>query len=232
MLMVFLLFFPGTGMGGGGTIQMRAASYQYEIHDCPSPRVNRDLNWALVTDKMMAAIIGVVVVLSNSLAAQERRAAPRVPADMLQGQRLVDKGSGLSVLAPDKWVWVWFRQDEAGARDFAATNPAGGLGFAVSVVRADFAWTRGNAEDVQVGMAKKLTATGFKVDRRVFESSAVPVPNSYRFFWAIVTPNGDRRFRFGYIAHSEKRIVSFTCIGMDEREPEEFTRFVRSARLL
>ncbi len=51
-----------------------------------------------------------VAVLSISVAAQERRVAPLVPADMLEGQRLVDKESGISILAPDNWVWVWLRQ--------------------------------------------------------------------------------------------------------------------------
>jgi hypothetical protein len=179
----------------------------------------------------MRACVFAVAVLSISVAAQERRGAPLVPADMLEGQRLVDKESGLSILAPDKWVWVWLRQDEAGIRNFSATDPGGGLGFAVNVGRTDMDWTRKNAEDYQVGMAKKLMAAGFEVDRRIFESSAVPVSNSYRFVWAIVLPSGGSRFRFGYLAHVAKRIVSFTCIGTDEREPEEFTRFVRSARL-
>jgi hypothetical protein len=177
------------------------------------------------------ACVFAVAVLSISVAAQERRGVPLVPADMLEGQRLVDKESGLSILAPDNWVWVWLRQDEAGIRNFSATDPAGGLGFAVNVSRTEMEWTRKNAEDVQVGMAKKLMATGFKVDRRVFESSAVPVSNSYRFVWAIVLPSGDSRFRFGYLAHGVQRVVSFTCIGADGSEPEEFTRFVRSARL-
>ena len=47
-----------------------------------------------------------VVFLSILAAAQERRTAPLVPADMLDGQRLVDRVSGISVLAPDNWVWV------------------------------------------------------------------------------------------------------------------------------
>jgi hypothetical protein len=168
----------------------------------------------------------------RQVAAQERRTAPLVPSDMLEGQRLVDKESGLSILAPDNWVWVWLQKDEPGFRNFAATDPAGGLGFAVNVMPTPgLEWARKNAEDVQIGMAKKLMATGFKVDRRVFESSAVPVSNSYRFVWAIVLPSGERRFRFGYLAHGAKRVVSFTCNGTDEREPEEFTRFVRSAKL-
>ena len=177
------------------------------------------------------ACVFAVAVLSISVAAQERRGAPLVPADMLEGQRLVDKELGLSILAPDNWVWVWLRQDEEGIRNFSATDPAGRLGFAVNVSRVELDWTRKNAEDVQVGMAKKLIAAGFEVDRRVFEPSAVPISNSYRFVWAIVLPNGESRFRFGYVAHGAKRIVSFTCIGTDERQPEEFTRFVRSARL-
>jgi hypothetical protein len=169
---------------------------------------------------MTAALIGALTVISISIAAQERRAVPRVPADMLEGQRLVDKESGVSILAPDNWVWVWLRQDEAGVRNFSASDPAGGLGFAVNVSRTEFEWTRKNAEDFQVGMAKKLMATRFDVNRLVFESSAVPVSNSYRFVWAIVLPNKERRFRFGYLAHRANRIVSFTCIGPNEREPE------------
>jgi hypothetical protein len=176
------------------------------------------------------ACVFTVAVLAISVAAQERQ-VPLVPADMLEGQRLVDKESGLSILAPDNWVWVWLRRDEAGFRNFSATDPAGGLGFTVGVARMELDWTRKNAEDFQGGMAKKLMLTGFKVDRRVFESSAVPVSNSYRFVWVIVVPTGEHRLRFGYLAHRAKRIVTFTCIGTDEREPEGFTRFVRSAKL-
>ncbi len=172
-----------------------------------------------------------VVFLSILAAAQERRTAPLVPADMLDGQRLVDRVSGISVLAPDKWIWVWLQRDEEGYRNFSASNPTGGLGFAVNVSRADLDWTRKNAEDVQIGMAKKLMASGFKVDPRIFEPSAVPISNSYRFVWAIVLPNGERRFRFGYVAHGINNIVSFTYIAVGEQEPEDFTRFVRSAKL-
>lgn len=174
----------------------------------------------------------VIAVLSISVAAQEQPVTPRrVPVDMLEGQRLVDKESGLSVLAPDNWVWVWLRRDEEGYRNFMAIDPSGGQRFTVNVSRTELDWTRKTAEDFQVGMAKKLIDNGFTVDRRAFDSSTVPVANSYRFVWAIVLPSGDRRFRVGYLAHAAKRVVWFTCIGTDEREPEEFTRFVRSARL-
>lgn len=177
------------------------------------------------------ACVFLVTILLIPVTAQERREIPRVSAEMLQGQRLVDKEFGASVLAPDNWVWVQLPQESPDIRSFGATNPIG-LGYAVSLFRRmKFNWTHKDVEDLQVGMARKLEESGFKVNRRVFEQSSVPFPDSYRFVWTIVQPDGNRRFRFGYVGHFAQHGITLTCIGPDEREPHDFTSFVRSATL-
>ena len=69
-----------------------------------------------------------------AVVAQERRPAPHVPAEMLDGQRLVDKQSGFSIEAPQGWTWLYLPPSPVPAdlaesvsqfRNYAASSPDG-----------------------------------------------------------------------------------------------------------
>ena len=174
----------------------------------------------------------LVIGLASAVLAQERRRAPPVPAHMLDGQRLVDKASGFSIAAPERWVWLAVPSTAGEFKNYAASDPNGGLGYAVNVVDTQVRWTTENANDLQIGMAKKLRSRGFTVEPLSFGPSDVPAPESYRFSWRVVLPDGTAMHRFGYALKHGSHILSFTCFADKPDEPRQFRVFVRSLRLL
>ena len=176
-------------------------------------------------------LVLLLALVACPLFAQERRTAPLVPAEMLDGQRLVDKVSRFSIQAPEGWTWLQVASGDSQYRNYAASNP-NGLGYAVNVVETDLAWTAANAEDMQIGMAEKLRSEGFGVTLVSFRGFDVPAQASYRFTWRVVLPNGVAMHRFGYELKHGSRVLSFTCFSDNETEPNAFIAFVRSLRLL
>jgi hypothetical protein len=175
------------------------------------------------------ALIAALLLLPA--AGQERKIAPRVPSDMLQGQRLVLRDARFSIEAPANWVWLAVPSEKNGFKNYAASDPDGGLGYAVNVITTDLPWTPQNARDVQVGMAKKLRSLGFEVELLNFTPTDVPVRNSYGFSWRVVVPKGATMYRFGYELKYKDRVISFTCLAPTNSEPTLFTSFARSVRL-
>jgi hypothetical protein len=171
------------------------------------------------------------ILVASSVIGQERPTAPLVPPTMLQGQRLVDKQSQFSIEAPAEWIWLLVPSENDAFRNYAASNPDGGLGYAVNVAETELPWTTQNANDFQIGMAKKLRGKGFTVEPRVFASTDFPVGDSYRFSWRVVLPSGAVMHRFGYALKHNGRVLSITCFASDEGEPAGFRSFVASLRL-
>jgi hypothetical protein len=176
--------------------------------------------------------VGVAIFLFSAVSlAQERRTAPLVSRDMLEGQRLVDREDHFSIEAPKGWIWLVVPSQSADYINFSASNPDGSPGYAMNVARVDLPWSEANARGVQLGMSKTLRERGFDVQALTFARSDVPAPNSYRFSWRVILPNGTAMFRFGYELKHTKRVLSFTCFAPNDREPAAFTAFVRSLRL-
>jgi hypothetical protein len=182
-----------------------------------------------VNVRISTAACILLLAVAATMAAQERRTAPLVPSNMLQGRRLVDKESHFSLEAPSKWVWLAVPSEAPGFRNYAASNPDG-LGYAVNVMPGNFSWTAEDARDVQIGMAKKLRSKGFSVELLSFNPCDVPREGSFRFSWRVKTPQGVVMYRFGYVLKHADHLFSFTCFAPDESEPTAFSRFIRSAQ--